>query len=360
MTVLLLIGGLAVLTLGAELLVRGAACLAGRLGLSPLAIGLTVVAYGTSAPEMAVSVVASVEGKSDVTLGNVVGSNIFNVLFILGAGALILPLTVSSKLVRIDVPIMIGVSAAAFLMALDGRVGRLEGALLLAGLAAYTVFTYRLARREGVSGGAPAPGRFGPAGDVAFIVGGLGLLVWGARLFVGGAVDLARWLGLSELVIGLTIVAAGTSLPEVATSVMASIRGQRDIAVGNVVGSNIFNVLGVLGLSAAVASGGVPASPAMVGFDLPVMIAVAALCLPVFFSGGRIARREAAIFLAYYALYAAYVVLDALEHERLPAYSWVVTRVVLPLTVVPLLWAALEETRRRRRKASPYGPSRMT
>lgn len=353
MTALLLLGGLAVLTAGAELLVRGAARLAALLGLAPLAIGLTVVAYGTGAPEMAVSVVASIEGKADVTLGNAVGSNIFNVLFILGASALILPLTVSSKLVRIDVPVMIGVSVAAFLMALDGRVSRLDGVLLLAGLVAYTAFTYRMARRQDVPGDVPAPGRFGAAGDIAFIVGGLGLLVWGARLFVGGAVDLARWLGLSELVIGLTIVAAGTSLPEVATSMMASVRGQRDIAIGNVVGSNIFNLLGVLGLSAAAASGGVQASAVMVAFDFPVMIAVAALCLVVFFSGARIARREAALFLCYYALYVGYVVLDALEHERLPAYSWVVTRVVLPLTVVPLLWAALEEAWRRRRRAPP-------
>ena len=353
MTALVLLAGLAVLTAGAELLVRGAARLAALLGMAPLAIGLTVVAYGTSAPEMAVSVVASIEGKADVTLGNVVGSNIFNVLFILGASAMILPLAVSSKLVRVDVPIMIGVSLGAFLMALDGRLGRLDGLILLAGLAAYTAFTYRLARFENVSGDVPAPGRFGAVGDIAFILAGLGLLVWGARLFVGGAVDLARWLGLSELVIGLTIVAAGTSLPEVATSIMASIRGQRDIAVGNVVGSNIFNLLGVLGLSAAVASAGVEASPAMVAFDFPVMIAVAALCLPVFFSGARIARREAAIFLGYYALYVGYVVLDALHHERLPAYSWVVTRVVLPLTVVPLLWAAVEETRRRRRGVPP-------
>lgn len=348
MTALLLAGGLAVLTAGAELLVRGAARLAASFGVSALAVGLTVVAFGTSAPEIAVSVFSAVEGRADVAMGNVVGSNIFNVLFILGASALVLPLAVDSKLVRVDVPIMVGLSVLVLLLALDGRIGRLDGLVLLAGMVAYTFFTYRAAGPQGARDPAPTAGRFGRAKDVVYILAGLGLLVLGARVFLAGAVDVARWLGLSELVIGLTVVAVGTSLPELATSVLASIRGQRDIAVGNAVGSNIMNLLAVLGLSAAIAPEGVAAGPSVRALDLPVMIAVAALCLPVFFTGRRIGRREGALFLAYYVLYTAYIVLNALEHEGLPAYAQVVLYGILPMTALPLAWAFAAELRARR------------
>jgi len=254
--------GLVLLVIGAEALVRGASELAARIGVSPLVIGLTVVAYGTSAPELAVSVRSSISGQPDIALGNVVGSNIFNVLFILGVSAMITPLVVAQQLVRLDVPLMIGVSFLLALLAGDSRIDRLDGIALFSGIVAYTFFALRQSRKESrrikeeyaKEFGATQPHAEGRVTfQVALIVLGLAALVLGSGWLVNGAVMLAQWWGLSELIIGLTIVAAGTSLPEVATSVIASIRGERDIAVGNVVGSNIFNILAVLGLSSIVA-----------------------------------------------------------------------------------------------------------
>ena len=341
MTVVLFVAGLGLLVLGAEWLVKGASRLAAALGISPLVIGLTVVAYGTSAPEMAVSVKAAWAGQPDLALGNVVGSNIFNVLLILGASATIAPLLVSSQLIRLDVPIMIGLSALTLLLAGDGSIGRLDGAILFAGAVAYTVFQIRQSRRESAAIQAEYAQEFGPkrsstAVNLAFIGAGLALLVLGSRWLVNGAVAFAQAFGVSELVIGLTIVAAGTSLPEVATSILAAFRGERDIAVGNVVGSNIFNILAVLGLSGLVAPSGLPAPAALLRFDLPVMIAVAIACLPIFASGATIARWEGALFLFYYAAYTAYAVLAAQQHDALPAFSAVMEAFVLPLTAVTL------------------------
>jgi cation:H+ antiporter len=341
MTVVLFGAGLGLLVLGAEWLVKGASRLAAALGISPLVIGLTVVAYGTSAPEMAVSVKSALAGQGDLALGNVVGSNVFNVLFILGASAIVAPLAVSSQLVRLDVPVMIGLSILTLLLAGDGSIGRLDGAILFAGAVAYTVFQIRQSRREPAAvrdeyAQEYGPGRSSTAANLAFVVAGLGLLVLGSRWLVSGAVAFAQSLGVSELVIGLTIVAAGTSLPEVATSILATVRGERDIAVGNVVGSNIFNVLAVLGLSALASPAGLPAPAALVRFDLPVMIAVALACLPIFASGARIARWEGALFLCYYIAYTAYLVLAARQHDALPAFSVVMEAFVLPLTAVTL------------------------
>jgi cation:H+ antiporter len=331
-----LVGGLALLVVGAEALVRGASRLAMSFGITPLVVGLTVVAFGTSAPEMAVSVQAAWEGKPDLAFGNVAGSNIFNVLFILGVSACVAPLVVARQVVRQEVPLMIGACALCAFLVRDGVVGRAEGVLLLALLALYTWLQIAQARRavnrpEDVQ--APRPSRL-PSGVA--VLAGLVLLVLGSRLFVGAATDLARLLGLSELVIGLTIVAAGTSLPEVATSILATVRGERDIAVGNVVGSNIFNVLAVLGLSALASPAGLPAPAALLRFDLPVMIAVALACLPIFASGARIARWEGALFLLYYVAYTAYLVLAARQHDALPAFSAVMEAFVLPLTAVTL------------------------
>ncbi len=340
-TVVLFVAGLGLLVLGAEWLVKGASRLAAALGISPLVIGLTVVAYGTSAPEMAVSVKSAWAGQPDLALGNVVGSNIFNVLFILGASAIITPLVVSSQLIRLDVPIMIGVSALTLLLAADGSVGRLDAALLFAGAVAYTVFQVLQSRKESAAIREEYGKEYGPkpastAVNVALVAAGLVLLVLGSRWLVNGAVAFAQALGVSELVIGLTIVAAGTSLPEVATSILATIRGERDIAVGNVVGSNIFNVVAVLGLSGLVAPAGLPVSGALVTFDIPVMIAVAVACLPIFASGATIARWEGALFLLFYVAYTAYLVLAAQQHDALPAFSAVMQAFVLPLTAVTL------------------------
>ncbi|MCK6461423.1 MAG: calcium/sodium antiporter [Planctomycetes bacterium] len=348
------LGGLLLLIVGAEVLVRGASRLAASFGVTPLVIGLTVVAFGTSAPEMAVSVQAARAGQADLAFGNVAGSNIFNVLLILGLSAAVAPLVVARQVIRQEVPVMIGVSLLAAYLALDGTVGRTEGLLLVALLAAYTAFQVVQGRRAGNGAGSPAaasaeagarPGRL-LAG--AGVIAGLALLVLGSRLFVGAATDLARLLGLSELVIGLTIVAAGTSLPEVATSVLATIKGERDIAVGNVVGSNIFNLLGVLGLSSAVSRAGVPVAPGALAFDVPVMVAAAVACLPIFFTGHRIARWEGLLFLAYYGAYVGYLVLAATRHDALHDFTWIMVAYVLPLTVVTIGVTVLRALRERR------------
>jgi cation:H+ antiporter len=345
-TALLFTGGLGALILGAELLVRGASRLAVAIGISPLVTGLTVVAFGTSTPELAVSARAALGGHADIALGNVVGSNIFNVLFILGVSALITPLVVSQQLVRLDVPIMIGVSVLLLILGLDGTLTRPDGVLLFAGIVAYTLFAVRQARREAAEVIAEYAKEYGRAADRAirpivlqavWIVLGLGLLVAGARWLVDGAVALASHLGISDLIIGLTIVAAGTSLPEVATSIIAAIRGERDIAVGNVVGSNIYNILAIAGLSSVLAPAGIPITPAVLGFDIPVMTAVAIACLPIFFSDHCVARWEGGLFVGYYAAYVVYLLLAAVQHDGLPAFNATMLAYVLPLTAVTLL-----------------------
>ena len=344
--IILSLVGLGLLVSGAELLVRNASRLAARFGISPLVIGLTVVAFGTSAPELAVSVKSGFAGQADIALGNVVGSNILNVLLILGLSALITPLLVSQQLVRLDVPLLIGASVLLLLMALDGRVSRFDGLLLAGGVIAYTAFAILQSRRESVmvqdeyaeefgDGQGNVPGRL--ALQLLFVVVALGLLVLGAHWLVEGAVALARWFGLSELIIGLTIVAVGTSLPEVATSVVAALRGERDIAVGNAVGSCLFNILSVTGFAALATPGGLEAAPALVRFDLPVMIAATLACLPIFATGHLIARWEGALFLGYYTAYVSYLILSATGHAALPKYSSAMLGFVLPLTAVTLL-----------------------
>jgi cation:H+ antiporter len=345
---LFVLGGL-LLAGGAELLVRGASRLAVAGGISPLVVGLTVVAFGTSAPELAVTVGAAYGGQADVALGNVVGSNIANVLLILGVSAAVAPLAVARRLVRLEVPLMIGASVLVLLLALDGRVGRLDGLGLFALVVAYVVFAIRHGRREPAVEQAAMQEALVDVGladvrrrrgewilDVLSVLAGLALLVVGARWLVDGAVAAAEAMGVSELVIGLTVVAVGTSLPELATSVLASIRGERDIAVGNAIGSNLFNLLAVLGLGSMLAPAGVAVPRAALAFDLPVMIAVAFACLPIFFTGHRISRGEGWLFLAYYAAYTLYLVLAAQQHDALPAFSRALGWFVLPLTAVTL------------------------
>ena len=348
--------GLAVLIIGGEFLVRGSVRLAGALGISPLVIGLTVVAFGTSAPELAVGVQASAAGQGDLALGNVVGSNILNVLLILGLSAVIAPLTVSRQLVRIDVPIMIVVSIVVWLMASAGVIGRLDGALLFAGIIVYVVFSIWFSRKQerNTAAGDPAA----PAAElqpskrllsVVFILGGLVCLIAGSNWLVGAAESFAVALGIDDVIIGLTVVAIGTSLPEIVTSVMAGIRGQRDIAVGNVVGSNLFNMLAVLGAAALVAPDGIPVPPTVLSFDLPVMVATMVACLPVFFNGMRISRWEGAVFLGYYVAYTAYLILAATRHAALDVFSAVMLVFVIPLTLLTLAVVTVQYALRYRR-----------
>ena len=341
LTVVLFVVGLVLLIVGAELLVRGASRLAGALGISPLVIGLTVVAFGTSAPELAVSLQASLNGQPDLALGNVVGSNIANILLILGVSALVAPLIVSHQLIRLDVPLVIGSSLLLLLLALDGRVSTLEGVLLFSGAVAYTGFLVRQSRRETAAAAvdSDSPAEAGGAWPInlGVVVVGLALLVLGSRWLVSGAVEFATLLGVSELVIGLTVVAVGTSLPEIATSVLATLRGEREIAVGNVVGSNLFNILLVLGLAAIISPAGISVPHAALTFDIPVMIAVAVACLPIFFTGHLIARWEGGVFLAYYIAYTLYLIMRATEHDALPAFSIAMLGFVLPITAITLV-----------------------
>lgn len=314
-TLLLFVIGLVLLTLGADILVKGAANLAAGIGISPLIIGLTVVAFGTSAPELSVSVTSAWAGQADIALGNVVGSNICNILLILGLSALAAPLIVQPQLVRFDVPVMIGASLMLIALCLDGNLSRLDGALLFTGILVYTTVLIRKSRRDKALAEASAtdieldadpkahPGKY-----IAFIVVGLVMLVLGSQWLVDGAVMLARSVGVSELVIGLTIVAVGTSLPELATSVAASLKGQRDIAIGNVIGSNIFNIFCVLGLSSLVAPNGIRVAPQALILDLPVMLWVAALCLPLFYYGLQISRLRGAMLLAGYSAYVWFLI----------------------------------------------------
>jgi cation:H+ antiporter len=326
------------------------------VGISPLVVGLTVVAFGTSAPELAVSLQAALRNQPDIAVGNVVGSNIFNVLFILGLAAAIRPLVVSRQLVQREVPIMVGVSFVSFALMLDGMMNRVDGLLLFGGLLVYTTVAIRLSRSETRASRSESEPEVQEGGSklalrCAQILAGLVLLVLGAHWLVASAVEIARSMGVSELVISLTIVAAGTSLPEVAASIVATLRGEREIAVGNVVGSNIFNLLAILGITALAAPQGISVAAAALAFDLPVMLAVAVACLPIFFTGHKISRWEGFLFFVYYVAYAIFLTLGAQQHASLPAFSGVMMSFVIPLTAITLLvffWRAVRAARMSR------------
>jgi cation:H+ antiporter len=307
LTLLSIVAGFVVLTLGAESLVRGASAIALRLGITPLVIGLTIVAFGTSAPELAVSVKSALAGNSGIALGNVIGSNIANIGLILGITALIRPIKVQSKMVSHDIPIMIAASLLLWGLLYDGELSLLDGGLLFVLMLAYLGFNYLDAKKNAPqeeSDHAPQH----PLLSVLFIIIGIGMLVGGGILFVDGAVELAKTFGISEIIIGLTIVAIGTSMPELATSIVAARKGESDIAIGNVVGSNLFNILGILGITALVQ----PVSAAGLQVtDLAVMLVFAVVMLPFAWSGLRIGRREGGILLLGYAGYLGYLVTQA-------------------------------------------------
>ncbi|AEG43638.1 calcium/sodium antiporter [Isoptericola variabilis] len=368
-SVVLLVVGFVLLVGGGEALVRGAASLARTVGMSSLVVGLTVVSFATSSPELAVSAGAALSGSPGLAVGNVVGSNIVNVLLVLGLSAVVVPLVVRSQLVRVDVPVMVGMSVLMLVLALDGGIGRVEGVVLLALLAGYVAMTAVVARRGGATAEASAATE--PAGrdrlarlrtsrlrsvllDVVLVAVGVALLVVGAQLLVRGATSIASAMGVSDLVVGLTVVAVGTSLPELATSVVAVVRGERDIAVGNIVGSNIFNIGAVLGITALISPDGVAVDRAAAHFDVPVMVAVALALLPVAFTGQAVARWEGVLFVAFYAAYVAYLLLAAAEHDALGPFSTAMLWFVLPITALWLVALAAFEVglRRGRRDAA--------
>lgn len=355
--------GLTGLVLGGELLVRGAASLAALARISPLVIGITVVAFGTSAPELAVTVQAASAGSAELAVGNVIGSNIANVLLILGVAALVAPLAVQSRIVRIDVPVIILASLALWLLASDGALGVGDGALLFAALVIYLAWSVVSGRAETdevqaqLSDAATLKQGSGAGRLVrhlVYVVVGMGLLIVSARLLVGGASDIARHFGISELVIGLTVLAVGTSLPELVASVVASLRGQRDIAVGNVVGSNLFNILGVLGVGAMVAPDGIPVSPEALRLDLPIMIATALVCLPLLFTGCRLSRVEGGLLLCYFLAYMAYVAMGATNASFTRSFEIAMLGFVIPLTLIAIGLSVYYAIRRRK----PLSPLR--
>lgn len=341
--IVLVVAGLALLIAGGEALVRGASTLATRVGISPLVIGLVVVSAATSAPELAVTVGAVMRGEPDLAVGNVVGSNIANILLILGISAIVSPLVIKRQLVRFDIPIMVGLSVLLVVVSLDGRISLVDGVLLFAGLVFHAVMSIVVGRRDGrdptaqpdsdTSSDKPLP--LWLAG--IFLLVGIGLLVLGAQLLVTGAVNIATGLGVSSLVVGLTVVAIGTSLPELATSIVALRRGETDMAVGNIVGSNIFNIGMVLGLPAVIFSGGIPVPTAAIALDLPLMLAAAVALLPIAFTGFIIKRWEGALFVVLYVAYTVYLVLTSTENDGADGFTTVMLWFVLPLVAVTLI-----------------------
>ena len=346
--------GIVALVAGADGLVRGASRIAARTGMSAVVIGLTVVAFGTSAPELAVSLGDVLRGGEDagaIAIGNVVGSNIANILLALGLAAAVGgALIVAQRIVRIDVPIMIGCSVLLLVFALDGRLDRWEGIVFVVGLISYVTWTVVAARRgtaaivvteydEALS---PERLRATPLWlDLLYLVIGLVFLVVGAQALVTGASDIAVDLGVSDLVIGLTVVAIGTSLPEVATTIVAAMRGQRDLAVGNAVGSNLFNLLAVLGITAAVSPDALPVPDSAIQVDIPVMIAVAVACLPIFVNGSVLNRWEGVVFFLMYVGYIAWLVLDATDSDHRDSYASVMLFFVVPLVAFTMIAIAL-------------------
>lgn len=305
-----LAGGLLSLFIGAEGLIRGSSSLALRIGIAPLVVGLTVVAFGTSSPELVVSLKAAIDGNGDISLGNVIGSNIANIALILGVAALIRPLKVQAQVIKREIPIMIAVSLLLIIFLINNEINRLEGIVFFIGIIIYTIVSVYLARKEKskeieaefTEGIAKKPLKIRIA--IPFIIIGLGLLIYGANLFVEGAVAIAKIYGLSQAVIGLTIVAIGTSLPELVTSAVAAFKNESDIAIGNVVGSNVFNILLILGVTAMV----IPVSAAgITPIDIIVMLITAIIIFPMTWTKFTLNRIEGALLLSGYVVYIYYL-----------------------------------------------------
>lgn len=305
-----LVLGLVALFIGAEGLIRGSSALALKIGITPLVVGLTVVAFGTSTPELVVSLKAALIGNSSISLGNIVGSNIANIALILGISAIIRPLDVHANIIRREIPIMIGVSLLLILLLLDGELGFIDGLIFVVGIITYTLVNVVMARKEknaevekefkeGLKTGLGVPV------SIIMIAGGLGLMILGANLFVNSSIAVAKAIGVSDAIIGLTIVAVGTSLPELITSVVAAYKNESDIAIGNVVGSNIFNILGILGITALIIS---VSSSGINYVDFGVMLFAALILLPLSKTGFRITRLEGLILVLGYSAYIYYLI----------------------------------------------------
>jgi cation:H+ antiporter len=313
--------GLALVIAGAELIVRAATRVAVMLNVKPLLIGLTVVAIGTSTPELAVGITASLEGRGALAVGNIAGTNIVNILFILGLSALLRPLPLQLLSIKLDLPVMVAAAMVLVLMAADGRLSRTEGMILALAAVAYTVTLLRLSRREAslvkkefateysAAAVAPGSGVRAVAWQCALLLAGLAVIVVGADMLVSGATRIARLFGVSDAIIGLTIVAIGTSAPELATTVVSTLRNERDVAVGNLIGSSIYNIFAILGVTVLASPGGIAVSREILLIDLPLAALVALVCVPVFRSGNSISRAEGGGFVLAYLVYLGTLVL---------------------------------------------------
>ncbi len=335
--------GILLLFGGGELFVVGSTAVALVLGIPQIVIGLTVVALGTSAPELFVSLIATVQGNDAIAMSNVVGSNIFNVLVVLGLSALVVPLSVRSRLVRRDVPLLVALSMAVWGMASGSRLTWQAGVALLVCLLINLVWEVRTAGENPEEvGGFDSSERLSVPGASLRLLGGLVLLVVGSQVLVSGATTAALALGVSQTVVGLTIVAAGTSMPELVTSLVATYRGKVDLAIGNVVGSNLLNLFLILGLCAtASGSRGLGVDPVLIQRDLPVMVVTTLACLPIFWSHGQITRLEGGILVMLYALYLGEQVLSNSVSSLTDEYRLITLTAVVPLVLVFLVWQAL-------------------
>lgn len=300
---LLVIGGLAMLYFGAEWLIKGSVNIANKFRISQLVIGLTVVAFGTSSPELAVSVSSAMQGISDVALGNVVGSNIVNIGVILGISALISPIVVSKSTIRKEVPIMVGVAFLLLAIIIDGKIDFIDGLLLVAGIIGFTLFSYKSSKKDtelNADSSLPQTKEVGISKSIVLVGVGLAMLIVGSFVTVDNSVIIAKSIGISELVIGLTLVAIGTSLPELITSIIAAKKGHADLSIGNIIGSNIFNILAIVGISSIIS--GIIVNEKIV-LDIIIMIVFSLVLIPIIKSGFVISRKEAVALLAGYIAY---------------------------------------------------------
>ncbi|WP_234807526.1 calcium/sodium antiporter [Mycolicibacterium bacteremicum] len=298
-------------------MVRGGAEVAARLGISPIVIGLTVVSIGTSLPELAVGVVAAQEGSGALAVGNIAGTNVVNLLLILGLSALILPLAMATRTLRFELPVMAGAAVLMLVLSLDGELSRVDGIILVGCAIAYTVAVVRMTRRESRVVAGEYTETYAPTEvatttrptwvHVLMMVAGIAVVVVGADWLVDGAVGMARGFGVSDALIGLTVVAIGTSAPELVTTVVSTVRGNRDIAVGNLLGSSIYNILLILGLTCVVAGDGLLLPASLVRIDIPIMVAVALACVPIFVTGRRVSRGEGGAMVAIYLAYLTFL-----------------------------------------------------
>lgn len=344
-----IIVGILLLFGGGELFVGGSTALALLLGIPQIVIGLTVVSLGTSAPELFVSLISTIQGNDAIAVSNVVGSNIFNVMVVLGLSALVMPLRVKSRLVRRDVPLLLGVSMAVWGMASGGRLTWQAGLALMVGTVINLIWEMRTASEHpDEAGDIDDNDRATPPVAATKLAAGLVLLVVGSQVLVKGATAAAVGLGVSQTVIGLTIVAAGTSMPELVTSLVAAYRGKADLAIGNVVGSNLLNQLVILGLCGLASGGrGLAVDPVMVSRDFPIMVLTTLACLPIFWTNGVITRVEGGILVGLYGLYLVEQVLTSTVTSAVDAFRFIAIAAVLPLVLVFLVWQTLRWRRER-------------